>query len=81
MTGMDFLKNHYEKIILSVVLLGVIFYASMLPGRITEEQRMLKQITEEIEQGSPKLVKDVSLAGLAQNFKRQQSPPAPTGCS
>jgi len=31
---MDLLKNHYEKIILGIVLLGVILFAALLPGKI-----------------------------------------------
>lgn len=77
---MDFLNNHYEKIILSVVLLGVVFFASLLPGRIKEERDKLEGITREIEHGAPKLVKEIDLAPLLQNLKREQNPP-PTDIS
>lgn len=36
---MDFLKKHYEKIILSVVLLGLAAVAAMLPMKVNEEKQ------------------------------------------
>ena len=38
---MDFLKNHYEKVILGVVLLGVIIFAALLPGKVAAEKERL----------------------------------------
>ena len=39
---MEFLKNHYEKVILGVVLLALAVVAAWLPIQISEENRKLE---------------------------------------
>lgn len=47
---MDLLKNHYEKIILSVVLLGLAVAAAYLPIEVSNVQRTLVDETRDIDQ-------------------------------
>lgn len=46
---MDLLKNHYEKIILSVVLLGLAVAAAYLPIEVSKVQQSLDQTTQEVD--------------------------------
>jgi hypothetical protein len=43
---MDFLKKHYEKLILGVVLLGLGVAVASLPIKITSERQTLTELTE-----------------------------------
>jgi len=48
---MDFLKNHYEKLILSVVLLGLAAAAGYLPFEVASVRERLAEVTTSIEEG------------------------------
>jgi hypothetical protein len=58
---MEFLKNNYEKVILSVVLLGLAVAAALLPIWVASENRALKEIEEGITQTERKELKPVNL--------------------
>ena len=45
---MEFVKKHYEKIILSAVLLGVIGFLVFLPFVISNDQAELKKVVDTI---------------------------------
>ena len=49
---MDFLKKHYEKIVLSIVLLSLALAAAYLPFQL---QAVVRDIEQEIGRGSPKI--------------------------
>jgi hypothetical protein len=48
---MDFLKNHYEKLVLSVVLLGLAAAAGYLPFEVASVRERLASVTTSIEEG------------------------------
>ncbi len=48
---MEFLKHHYEKLILSVVLLGLALAAGYLPFEVTRVRERLAEVTTAIEDG------------------------------
>src|SRR4051812_26376575 len=56
---MEFLKKHYEKILLSIVLLGVAIAAGWLPFAIAEAKIVLDARTKTLP--APKLVKPIDL--------------------
>jgi hypothetical protein len=68
----EFLKQHYEKIILTAVLLGVIIAAALLPGIIAAKQDELRQRLDQIVIGPSAPVKLVDLAGSDAALKRLQ---------
>src|ERR1051325_6584445 len=70
---MELLKNHYEKILLSLVLLGVVIYAVMLPGRINEEKQKIDDLTREIERGPVKPIKTNDFTPHWEAVKRVQN--------
>src|SRR5580704_6402976 len=45
---MDFIKKHYEKIILSIVLLGLVGALLVLPFLISGDQSRMKDLTDTI---------------------------------
>src|SRR5438128_651059 len=71
---MELLKNHYEKILLSIVLLGVVIYALLLPGRINEEKRKIDDLTKEILRGPAKGIKTNDFSRHWEVVKRLQNP-------
>ena len=48
---MDFLKKHYEKVVLSVVLLALAAAAGAVPVMITQTQKEISEMTSEVEEG------------------------------
>ena len=44
---MDLIKRHYEKVILSAVLLGVVGFLVFLPFIISHDQDVLRQLIED----------------------------------
>jgi hypothetical protein len=58
---MEFLKNNYEKVILSVVLLGLAVAAALLPIWVAGEKRALEEIDNQITQTERKELKPVNL--------------------
>lgn len=70
---MDFLKKHYEKIILSVVLLGVAIYAVRLLGLIDESKQQQEERIKRIIQEKGKDAQPVDFATYEQALKRLQT--------
>lgn len=58
---MEFLKNNYEKVILSVVLLGLAVAAALLPIWVAREKRALEEADNLITQTERKELKPVNL--------------------
>ena len=59
---MEFLKNNYEKVILSVVLLGLAVAAALLPIWVAGEKRALEEADNQITQTERKDLKSIDLA-------------------
>lgn len=59
---MDFLKNHYEKLILSVVLLGLAVAAGYLPFVVSSVRERLAEVTTAIEEGRVEPLKPLDLS-------------------
>jgi hypothetical protein len=71
---MDFIKKHYDKIILSAVLLGVIGFLVFLPFVISNEQSTLQQVEITITSPSVKPLPPVDLMRQSNVTQRVQSP-------
>jgi hypothetical protein len=61
---MEFLKQHYEKLILSVVLLGLAAAAALMPMKVSQEK---DKETERKEQLIPKTVKPIEEVDITTN--------------
>jgi hypothetical protein len=72
---MDFLKNHYEKVILGLVLLGVIIFAALLPGKISATQEELKEGIKMPSVGPAKPAKALDTAALDLALQLNAAPP------
>ena len=59
---MEFLKNNYEKVILSVVLVGLAVAAVLLLTWVGNEKRVLEEIEQGFMQVPPKPLKPVDLS-------------------
>lgn len=59
---MEFLKNNYEKVILSVVLLGLAVAAALLPIWVAGEKRALEEMDNQITQTERKELKSINLS-------------------
>src|SRR3989442_1325259 len=59
---MEFLKKNYEKVILSVVLLGLAVAAALLPIWVSNERRALEEIENRIVTTKPKALKPLDLS-------------------
>jgi hypothetical protein len=71
---MQFLKKHYEKIVLGVVLLGVAATSLLLTMRASDErQRLAEQLQQKVA-GQQKPVKPVDLAGSVVSLERLSKP-------
>ena len=73
---MEFLKNHYEKVILSVVLLGLAVAAVLLLTWVGNEKRALEEIEQGITQVPPKPLKDTVLSTNEAALQRIVKPAA-----
>jgi hypothetical protein len=71
---MDFIKKHYDKIILSAVLLGVIGFLVFLPFVISHEQDALKEMAEKNINPPVKPLPPVDMARETNASQRVQSP-------
>jgi hypothetical protein len=71
---MDLLKNHYEKIILGVVLIGVIFFTALLPGKITSTRQELELILKAPETGPGRPAEPVDLSLFEQALQAVAQP-------
>lgn len=72
---MDFLKNHYEKVILGAVLLGVIIFAALLPGKISATQEELKVGIKMPEVGPAKPAKPLGTTAFDAAMQVNSAPP------
>jgi hypothetical protein len=71
---MDFLKKHYEKVLLGVVLLGLAVAVAFLPFKIASEKQKLEEMRNNLihPRVTPLTNQDLSLADLA--LKRAAAP-------
>lgn len=70
---MDFLKKHYEKIVLSAALLCLAIAAAWLPAKIRQGREDLQKTIVNLPQ--PKVLKPVDLSTNELALKRLQNPP------
>jgi hypothetical protein len=71
---MDFIKKHYEKILLGAVLLGLVVLAVFLPFVIAEDQQHLHDLTEQVINPRPVPLPDLDLTNEDDAFSLLQSP-------
>lgn len=71
---MELLKKHYEKIILSVVLLGLAVAAALLPIMVSKERSALQELEQGIIATPPKQLKPVDLSTNEAVLARLQKP-------
>jgi hypothetical protein len=72
---MQFLKAHYEKIILSVVLLGLAAVAALMPMRVQQERDRQAQREGEITNPKVKEYQPIDLSSNATVLARLEQPP------
>jgi hypothetical protein len=71
---MDFLKKHYEKIILSVVLLAVVYFALRLPQEISAARQELISDIERLKEGATNRISELDLTGRIQMVQQLYAP-------
>src|SRR5438270_13479311 len=71
---MDFLKKHYEKILLGVVLIGLAAAAACLPFVISSEKQKLAAITETATHPTPKPLTNIDLSIAEATLQRIGTP-------
>ncbi|MDB6040227.1 MAG: hypothetical protein JWM99_4068 [Verrucomicrobiales bacterium] len=71
---MQFLKRHYEKIILSIVLLGLATAAALMPIKVSTERQRMEERKQEIVGAKPGMYKPVNLSTNEKILARVQSP-------
>ena len=71
---MDFLKKHYEKILLSVVLLGLVLALAFMAFIIPSEQQKVRDITAGIIGGRVVALTNLDLTAQSNIIMRLQSP-------
>jgi hypothetical protein len=71
---MDFLKKHYEKILLGVVLLGLVTAAVLLPFMIMRDRESLEATRQGIISRPPKPLESLDLTSQSNAIERLQSP-------
>src|SRR5436189_4739950 len=72
---MQFLKSHYEKIILSVVLLGLAAVAALMPMRVAQERELQEKREAEITNPKVKEYQPLDLTTNASVLARLEQPP------
>ena len=75
---MEFLKNHYEKVILSVVLLGLAIAAAYLPIEVSKVRQSLLTATETIRRRPVKQIEDVDTSTNEMVLRMVKNPPPVT---
>jgi hypothetical protein len=70
---MDFIKKHYEKILLGAVLLGLVGLAVFLPFVIASDQQKLKDVTDTVINPRAVPLPDLNLTNENEAFRRLQS--------
>jgi hypothetical protein len=71
---MDFVKKHYEKVLLSAVLLGVVGFLVFLPFVISNEQVKLKEIADTVISSPARPLPPLDLTRQAVVSQRVKSP-------
>src|SRR5262249_55009437 len=71
---MNFLKTHYEKILLGAVLVGLLVAAVLLPIKIKSEEEDLDRQRREITQRPSKSLDPLSLSRSEEALKRLEEP-------
>jgi hypothetical protein len=71
---MDFLKKHYEKILLGVVLIGMAVALALLPFFIASEKQKLKDMSSAVLHPKVKPLTNLDLSMPEQTIKRLASP-------
>ncbi|HKQ39773.1 MAG TPA: hypothetical protein VJ063_16970 [Verrucomicrobiae bacterium] len=74
----DILKNHYEKLVLGLALLGLAAAVVILLQASSDEQDKIKDYVKQIAGRTPAPVKPLDLGRLESTLKKAQSPPALT---
>src|SRR5436190_16385826 len=73
---MDFLKKHYEKVLLGVVLIGLAVAVAVLPFFISSEQQKLHDLTSGVLNPKVKPLTNLDLTVSEQALSRLASAPA-----
>src|SRR6266568_4994976 len=71
---MDFLKRHYEKVLLGLVLVGLAVAVGVLPFFISSEQQKLRDVTSVVLNPKVKPLTNLDMSLPEQAFKRLASP-------
>ena len=71
---MDFVKKHYEKVLLAVVLLGLVGALVFLPFLITRDQEQLQRISQVVLHQTVKRLPDLDLSRQSNVVARLRSP-------
>jgi hypothetical protein len=71
---MDFLKKHYEKVLLGLVLAGLTVGAALLPWMISSERASLRALADEIIKRPVKPLADLDLSRVTNLLARASTP-------
>jgi hypothetical protein len=71
---MDFIKKHYEKILLGAVLLGLVGLAVFLPFVIAKDQQRLRDVTDTVINPRAVPLPELDLTNENEAFRQLQSP-------
>src|SRR5260370_25511340 len=71
---MDFVKKHYEKLLLGVVLIGLAVAVAVLPFFISNEQQKLRDVTSVVLNPKVTPLTNVNLTASEQALKRMATP-------
>jgi hypothetical protein len=71
---MDFLKKHYEKVLLGVVLLGLAVAVAFLPFKIASEKQKLEDLRNQLIHPNVKPLTNLDLTGPEGVLKRMTAP-------
>jgi hypothetical protein len=71
---MEFLKKHYEKVLLGVVLLGLAVAVGFLPFKIASEKQKLEDLRNQLMHPNVKELTNLDLAGPENALKRMTIP-------
>jgi hypothetical protein len=71
---MDFIKKHWEKVLLGVVLVGLAVAVAFLPVKIASEKQTLQEVRDQILNPQVKPLEAVDLSQAEVQLKRAESP-------
>lgn len=75
--SLAFVKKHYEKIVLAVVLVGLVVAVALLPIMIASEQEQIEQRRNEITRIPPKPLTNLDLGAAWDLLERTKTPITP----